>query len=70
MTKLTKKGAKFIWTTDCEQSFQELKKRLVSAPILSLPQGNNDFTIYTDASRIGLGCVLMQQGKVIAYASR
>ena len=70
MTKLTKKGAKFIWTSNCEQSFQELKNKLVSAPVLSLPQDNDNFTIYTDASRIGLGCVLMQQGKVIAYASR
>ena len=45
MTKLTKKGARFIWTPNYEQSFQGLKKRLVSAPILSLPQSNNDFNL-------------------------
>ena len=70
MTKLTKKGVKFEWTQECENSFQELKKRLTSAPVLVLPSGTEGFQVYTDASRKGLGCVLMQQGKVIAYASR
>ncbi|WMV45916.1 hypothetical protein MTR67_039301, partial [Solanum verrucosum] len=55
---------------ECEESFQTLKERLVSAPILSLPDGLEGFVVYCDASRIGLGCVLMQSGKVIAYASR
>ncbi|WMV21103.1 hypothetical protein MTR67_014488, partial [Solanum verrucosum] len=54
----------------CEESFQTLKERLVSAPILSLPNGLEGFVVYCDASRIGLGCVLMQSGNVIAYASR
>ncbi|KAH0710891.1 hypothetical protein KY284_012318 [Solanum tuberosum] len=55
---------------ECEESFQTLKESLVSAPILSLPDGLEGFVVYCDASRIGLGCVLMQSGKVIAYASR
>ena len=70
MTKLTQKKAKFVWSDECEESFQTLKERLVSAPILSLPDGLEGFVVYCDASRIGLGCVLMQSGKVIAYASR
>nr|WP_269150788.1 reverse transcriptase family protein [Corynebacterium parakroppenstedtii] len=70
MTKLTQKKAKFVWTDECEKSFQTLKDKLVSAPILSLPEGLEGFVVYCDASRIGLGCVLMQNGKVIAYASR
>ena len=61
---------KFVWGNDCEQSFQELKRRLTSAPILTIPSGDEGFMVYTDASRKGLGCVLMQEGKVIAYASR
>nr|GFD06096.1 putative reverse transcriptase domain-containing protein [Tanacetum cinerariifolium] len=53
-----------------EKSFEELKQRLVSAPVLTLPSGSGGFQIYSDASKKGLGCVLMQHGKVIAYASR
>ncbi|XP_071923176.1 uncharacterized protein [Coffea arabica] len=70
MTELTKKGNKFIWTPKCESSFQELKKRLTSAPVLVLPDGVEGYAVYSDASREGLGCVLMQKGKVVAYASR
>ena len=70
MTRLTEKGVPFVWTNDCEVSFQTLKEKLVNAPILSLPESGKRFTLYTDASRIGLGCVLMQEGKVIAYGSR
>ena len=54
----------------CEKSFQELKDRLTSAPVLTLPKSGENYTVYCDASRVGLGCVLMQAGKVIAYASR
>ena len=54
----------------CEESFQELKKQLVTAPVLALPDEKGEFVIYSDASHKGLGCVLMQHGKVIAYASR
>ncbi|XP_059307043.1 uncharacterized protein LOC132058603 [Lycium ferocissimum] len=70
LTKLTQKTAKFQWSEACERSFQELKTRLTSAPILTLPSGSGGYVVYCDASRIGLGCVLMQNGKVIAYASR
>ena len=67
---LTQKKAKYQWSEACEKSFQELKDRLTSAPILALPEGNEGFVVYCDASRVGLGCVLMQHGKFIAYASR
>ncbi|KAL5570641.1 hypothetical protein UlMin_027216 [Ulmus minor] len=70
LTALTKKGKKYEWTEKCEESFQELKRRLTSAPILMIPNGEEGFVIYSDASKIGLGAVLMQNGKVIAYASR
>ena len=70
LTTLTKKGKKFEWTAECEKSFQELKTRLTSAPILTLPEGTEGFVIYCDASKMGLGAVLMQVDKVIAYASR
>ncbi|WMV41070.1 hypothetical protein MTR67_034455 [Solanum verrucosum] len=67
---LTQMKVKFKWLEVCEKSFQELKDRLNSASVLTLPKGINGFVIYCDASRFGLGCVLMQNGKVIAYASR
>ena len=70
LTSLTQKGVKFEWSDDCERSFQELKNRLVTAPILTIPSGSGGFVVYSDASHQGLGCVLMQHGKVIAYASR
>ena len=53
-----------------ERSFQKLKERLTTAPVLTLPEGEEGFVIYTDASKKGLGCVLMQHGKVVAYATR
>jgi hypothetical protein len=59
MTKLTMKGVPFVWTKDCEASFRTLKERLVSGPILVLPESGKRYTVYTDASHIGLGCVLM-----------
>ncbi|KAJ4974693.1 hypothetical protein NE237_007867 [Protea cynaroides] len=70
LTRLTKKGEKFTWTDECEKCFQTLKSRLVSVPILTIPAPGLPFTLYTDASRLGLGCVLMQGEQVIAYASR
>jgi ribonuclease HI len=70
MTELLKKEKKFIWTDACEASFQELKQRLVSAPVLCLPDIQKDFQVYCDASRQGLGSVLMQDGRVVSYASR
>ena len=70
LTKLTCKGEKFVWSDECERSFQTLKDKLTSAPILTLPEGNDDFVVYTDASGVGLGAVLTQREKVIAFASR
>ena len=70
MTQLLKKDKKFEWTNKCEASFQELKRRLISAPIFIMPDITKPFDVYCDASKIGLGCVLMQEGKVIAYLSR
>ncbi|KAL4017063.1 hypothetical protein IC575_024737 [Cucumis melo] len=69
LTQLTRKGTPFVWSPACESSFQELKQKLVTAPILTVPDGSGNFVIYSDASKKGLGCVLMQQGKVVAYAS-
>ena len=70
LTKLTRKGVLFVWTYQCETSFQELKKRLTTAPIVTLPSSSCKFIVFTDASNVGLGRVLMQDGKVIAYGSR
>nr|GEY14192.1 reverse transcriptase [Tanacetum cinerariifolium] len=70
LTKLMRKGEKFVWDEEREKSFEELKKILVFAPILTLPFGSSGFQIYSNASKKGLGCILMQHGKVISYASR
>nr|ABA92058.1 retrotransposon protein, putative, Ty3-gypsy subclass [Oryza sativa Japonica Group] len=70
MTQLLKKEEKFIWSAECNRSFEELKRRLVPGPILILPDQTKDFQVYCDASRQGLGCVLMQDGKVVSYASQ
>ena len=70
MTKLTRKDVKYNWVDACHKSFDELKGRLTSAPVLALPNGRDGFVVYSDASRQGLGCVLMQNDRVIAYASR
>ncbi|KAL0556805.1 hypothetical protein IC582_005322 [Cucumis melo] len=70
LTQLTKKGAPFVWSKACEDSFQNLKQKLVTSPVLTVPDGSGSFVIYSDASKKGLGYVLMQQGKVVAYASR
>ncbi|KAM0018968.1 putative nucleotidyltransferase, Ribonuclease H [Helianthus debilis subsp. tardiflorus] len=70
LTLLTQKGVVYHWGNAQELAFQHLKDRLCSAPILSLPEGTDDFVVYCDASIQGLGCVLMQRDKVIAYASR
>ena len=70
MTELLKKDTKFKWTYECEACFQELKKHLVTARVLILPDIRKDFQVYCDASRLGLGGVLMQDGRVVSYASR
>jgi hypothetical protein len=69
MTELLEKDKKFEWTPACEASFQELKKWLMTALILVMPDIEKLFSIYCDASGQGLGCVLMQDGHVVAYAS-
>ncbi|GJT63595.1 putative reverse transcriptase domain-containing protein [Tanacetum coccineum] len=70
LTILTQKCKTFDWGEEQELAFQTLKDKLCNAPVLALPDGPKDFVVYCDASGIGLGCVLMQRGKVIAYASR
>ncbi|GKB87519.1 putative nucleotidyltransferase, ribonuclease H, partial [Tanacetum coccineum] len=70
LTSLTQKNKKYEWGVEQEEAFQTLKNNLCDASILSLPYGIEDFVVYCDASNQGLGCVLMQRGKVIAYASR
>lgn len=70
LTKLTRKNQPFAWTEDCEQSFHEMKRRLTTAPVLTLPQDNVPYEVYCDASYLGLGCVLMQNRQAVAYASR
>jgi hypothetical protein len=70
MMELLAKGKTFEWTPRCEASFQELKKRLTTTPILMMPDVEKSFSIYCDASGQGLGCSLMQDGHVVAYASR
>ena len=70
LTKLLRKGIKFEWTDKCHNSFEQLKGLLVEAPVLTQPTSGKEYTLYSDASGIGLGCVLMQDGKVVAYASR
>nr|GEZ07347.1 putative reverse transcriptase domain-containing protein [Tanacetum cinerariifolium] len=68
--KLTLKNKKYIWEEDQESAFQLLKQKLYEAPILVLPEGNDDFVVYCDESLQGLGAVLMQKEKVIGYASQ
>ncbi|XP_070056433.1 uncharacterized protein [Nicotiana tomentosiformis] len=65
LTKLTQKVTRFQWTEACKQSFQELKNMLTSVPVLALPEGPDSYAMYCDASGVGLGCVLMQHGKII-----
>ena len=70
LMQLTRKGQAYVWDAKCEKSFQELKKWLTSAPVLILPNPKESFVVYCDASKIGLGSVLMQNRYVVSYASR
>ncbi|GJY96141.1 reverse transcriptase domain-containing protein [Tanacetum coccineum] len=70
LTQLTQKNKAYVWGEEQEEAFRVLKEKLCNAPVLALPDGPNDFVVYCDASNQGFGCVLMQRGKVIAYASR
>ena len=69
MTTLLEKIAKFVWSEKCLANFEELKKRLTTTPVLLLPDLSKNFSIYCDASHQGLRCVLIQEGRVVAYAS-
>ena len=70
LTRLTRKEVPFVWSEECEQSFQRLKYLLTRAPVLALPDDSGNFEIYSDTSLNGLGCVLMQHEKVVAYTLR
>ena len=70
MTRLIWKEVKFEWNDLCERAFQELKRRLTAAPIMIVLERGQRYTMYCDASKKGLGCVLMQFGRVVAYGSR
>ncbi|KAF2299624.1 hypothetical protein GH714_000543 [Hevea brasiliensis] len=70
LTRLLRKEVKFQWTDKCQQSFDDLKRCLTEAPVLTLPTPSKEYTVYSDASHNGLGCVLMQDRNVITYALR
>ena len=70
LTKLLRKGVKFVWDDKCQSSFDHLKKILIEAPVSTQPTSGREYVLYSDASKIGLGCVLIQDGEVVAYASR
>ncbi|GJU55143.1 putative reverse transcriptase domain-containing protein [Tanacetum coccineum] len=70
LTLLTQKNKTYVWGDEQDEAFRILKEKLCNAPVLALPDGPDDFVVYCDASKQGFGCVLMQRGKVIAYASR
>ena len=69
MTRLTQKEVRFEWSDLCDKPFQSLKRRLTSAPILIIPERGQRYTVFCDASKDGLGCVLMLSGRVVAYGS-
>jgi hypothetical protein len=70
MTALLANKVEFKWTPACQESFETVKKKLTTTPVLILPDVHKPFSVYCDASYTGLGCVLMQEGKVVAYSSR
>ena len=70
LSKLLRKEVKFEWTDKCQNSFEQLKEMLIETLVLTQPTPGKEYTLYSDASRISLGCVLMQDGKVVTYASR
>jgi hypothetical protein len=69
MTKLLKKGVKFVWSKDCEKAFHTLRQHLTTAPMLVQLDNSKPFEVFCDASGTGLSCVLMQENRVIAYSS-
>ena len=70
MTRFLQKNVKYEWSEKCQRKFDKLKALLTEAPVLTQPTCSKEYVIFSDASLNGLGCVLMQEGKVVAYASR
>jgi hypothetical protein len=70
MTELLKKGVKFVWSEASEKAFHTSRQHLTLAPVLVQPDNSKPFEVFCDATSMGLGCVLMQEGRVITYASR
>jgi hypothetical protein len=70
MTELLKKGVKFVWSEECEKAFHTLRQHLTTTPVLVQSDNSKPFEVFCDASGTGLGCVLMEENRVIAYASR
>jgi hypothetical protein len=70
ITEVLKKGIKYVWHEECDDAFQTLMKLLTTSPVLAQPDIAKSFDVYCDASRTRLGCVLMQEGRVISYSSR
>jgi hypothetical protein len=70
ITELLKKGTKYVWSEECDEAFQTLKKLLTTSPVLAQPDIAKPFNVYCDASGTGLGRVLMQEGRVISYSSQ
>jgi hypothetical protein len=70
ITELLKKGNKYVWSEACDEAFKHLKRLLTTSPVLAQPDTTKPFDVYCDASGIGLGGVLMQEGRVISYSSR
>ncbi|PON48368.1 hypothetical protein PanWU01x14_237630 [Parasponia andersonii] len=68
--KLTRKDIKFVWDYESEEAFVKLKQNLTTAPVLTVPDSNEPYVVYTDVLKTGLRCFLMQNGRVVAYASR
>ena len=69
MTELLKKDVKFKWDAECNEAFHTLRAHLTTAPVLAQPDNSKSYDVYCDASGTGLGCVLMQDNRIIAYAS-
>jgi hypothetical protein len=70
MTALLANKVEFKWTQKCQEAFETLKEKLTTAPVLVLPEVHKPFSVYCDACYTGLGCMLMQEGRVVAYSSR
>jgi hypothetical protein len=70
MTALLANKVEFKWTQKCQEAFEALKEKLTTTHVLILPNVHKPFSVYCDASYTGLGCILMQEGRIVAYSSR